>query len=282
MRTAVVGHVEWVDSIRVDRLPNRGEIAHGTLAWAFPAGGGAVAAVQLARLSGGCVFYTALGRDEVGDRSKEILEGFGVTVRAAWRDRPTRRAITMVESDGERTITTVGDRLRPEAEDPLPWSDLANVDAVYVTATDAAGLRAARAANVLTATPREGATLRTAGVALDALIGSGRDPAERYERGWIVPEPQLVVRTAGSSGGTWQMPDGRAGQYEAVAPPASEPGVEPDAYGCGDSFAAGLTFALGAGFDLSRALKTAARCGAVCAAGSGPYQRQLRAEDRSA
>jgi ribokinase len=55
--------------------------------------------------------------------------------------------------------------------------------------------------------------------------------------------------------------------------------VQPDAYGCGDSFAAGLTFALGSGLDPEAAVVLAARCGAVCAAGAGPYERQLMAAE---
>jgi ribokinase len=277
VKVAVVGHVEWVDSIRVDEVPAPGQIAHGAVAWSEPAGGGAVAAVQLARLAGGSSFYTALGDDDFGHRSLERLEELGVTVHVVWRDEPTRRGVTLVERGGERTIITIGDRLRPEAADDLPWEALSAIESVYVCATDEGGLRAARAARVLTATPREGPTLGTAGVQLDALVGSGRDQGERYVRGSIVPEPRLVVRTAGTEGGAWETFDGRTGRYEPVSPPPPDPGVQPDAYGCGDSFAAGLTFALGAGVDIPDALHLAARCGAECAAGAGPYQRQLTA-----
>jgi ribokinase len=49
-----------------------------------------------------------------------------------------------------------------------------------------------------------------------------------------------------------------------------------DAYGCGDSFAAGLTYALGEGLDPDRALQLAAACGAACLAGDGPYGYELR------
>ena len=55
------------------------------------------------------------------------------------------------------------------------------------------------------------------------------------------------------------------------------PGPAVDSYGCGDSFAAGLTFGLGAGLSLEAALELAARCGAVCMTGAGPYERQLTA-----
>jgi ribokinase len=52
MRVAVVGHVEWVEFARVQELPRAGEIVHATETWAEAAGGGAVAAVQLAKLAG--------------------------------------------------------------------------------------------------------------------------------------------------------------------------------------------------------------------------------------
>ena len=64
MRLAVVGHVEWVEFVPVDRVPLAGEIVHSDRPWAEPAGGGAVAAVQLAKLAGSASFFTALGDDE--------------------------------------------------------------------------------------------------------------------------------------------------------------------------------------------------------------------------
>jgi ribokinase len=47
-------------------------------------------------------------------------------------------------------------------------------------------------------------------------------------------------------------------------------------YGCGDSFAAGVTYGLGAGLPIGEALELGARCGAACATGRGPYAGQLR------
>ena len=46
-----------------------------------------------------------------------------------------------------------------------------------------------------------------AAVALDALIGSGEDEAERYHAGDLDPEPELVVTTSGALGG-WMQPGG--------------------------------------------------------------------------
>jgi ribokinase len=48
-----------------------------------------------------------------------------------------------------------------------------------------------------------------------------------------------------------------------------------DAYGCGDSFAAGFTYGLGARLPLDEALALGARCGAACMTGRGPYEGQL-------
>jgi ribokinase len=52
-----------------------------------------------------------------------------------------------------------------------------------------------------------------------------------------------------------------------------------DAYGAGDSFAAALAYGLGAGMDIDTALELAARCGATCMTGRGPYGRQLGADE---
>ena len=52
MKVAVVGHVEWVDFVHVERAPQTGEIIQATGAWQAAAGGGADAAVQLRKLAG--------------------------------------------------------------------------------------------------------------------------------------------------------------------------------------------------------------------------------------
>ena len=52
MRLAVVGHVEWVEFARVEHVPEPGDIVHALETWEEAAGGGAVAAVQLANLNG--------------------------------------------------------------------------------------------------------------------------------------------------------------------------------------------------------------------------------------
>src|SRR5215204_5965645 len=146
MRAAVVGHVEWIEFGRVDHVPVPGEIVHVTDSWQEPGGGGAVAAVQLAKLAGEATLYTALGDDEIGHRAKRDLEALGLRVEAVFRPEAQRRGFVHVDAAGERTITVIGDRLGPRGDDPLAWDELENVDALYLTAGDAGAVRAARAA----------------------------------------------------------------------------------------------------------------------------------------
>ena len=114
---AVVGHVEWVQFARVSHIPRAGEIVHASEPFAEPAGGGAVAAVQLARLAGASLLMTALGDDEHGRSSLARLKQLGVDVRATTLAEPTRRAVTLVDDARERTITTFGARLQPSGGD---------------------------------------------------------------------------------------------------------------------------------------------------------------------
>ncbi|HLN11621.1 MAG TPA: PfkB family carbohydrate kinase, partial [bacterium] len=106
----------------------------------------------------------------------------------------------------------------------------------------------------------------------------------------------LLVCTAGARGGVYRRRgsgggdddvggDGGGGSRRsgggsssgegswAAAPP---PGPVVDSYGCGDSFAAGLTYGLGAGMPAQDAIDLAARCGAACLTGHGPYEHYRR------
>jgi len=273
MRAAVVGHVEWIEFGRVDHVPAPGEIVHVTESWQEPGGGGAVAAVQLAKLAGESTLYVALGDDEIGHRAKRELEELGVRVEAAFRPEPQRRGYVHVDAAGERTITVIGDRMGPRADDLLRWELLDETDSVYFTAGDAGAVRQARRAGTVVASARGLETLAAAGLELDVLVASGKDPGERYEPGDLEPAPRFVVRTAGPSGGEYETRGGERGRWEATP----LPGPISDLYGCGDSFAAGLTYGMGAGMPIGEALHLAARCGAACATGRGPYAGQLRA-----
>jgi ribokinase len=282
-RVGVIGHVEWVRFAVVARVPLAGEIIHASETFSEPAGGGAVAAVQLRKLAGAATFLTAIGDDSAARRTGERLrERYGVGVHGAVRDAPQRRTFTFLDGGGERTITVLGERIVPVRADPLPWDALGELDAIYLTGGDAGAVRAARAARVLVATPRAGEALTGSGVVIDVLVGSASDAGEVYRPGMLDPRPRVVVRTRGGAGGEWSaaseeppppwLPDGRrSGTWDATP----LPGEPVDAYGCGDSFAAGLTYGLGAGMGLEDAIELGARCGAACLCGRGPYAGQL-------
>jgi ribokinase len=269
-RVAVVGHVEWVDFAVVPRLPRPGEILHVHEFWDEAAGGGAVAAVQMAKLTGGSLFFTALAGDRLGEGTSGQLERQGVTVHAGAREGIQRRGFVYLTDDGERTITILGERLVPHCDDALPWDALDGVAGVYFTGGDAAALEAARRADVIVATPRAGDALREAGVAVDVLVHSGRDRDEEMDPAELDPPPRTVVTTLGAKGGRW---DGAAGT--GTWDPLPLPGRIVDEYGAGDSFAAGITTGLAAGMPIADAIHLGSRCGVANLTGRGPYAGQL-------
>jgi ribokinase len=234
-----------------------------------------VASVQLAKLAGDVEFYTALAGDENGRRSQQRLEELGVTVYAAPRPGVQRRGFVYLDDDHERTITILGARIVAHGDDDLPWERLEGVDAVYFTGGDVGALKQARRARRLVATPRAFDTLRGSGVKLDALVRSAKDPGEQQAEEQLDPPPDLVVSTAGKEGGEWVGKAHGSGHWKA----AQLPGPAQDSYGAGDSFAAGLTYGLGAELPIKQALEVASRCGAHKLAGRAAYDGQLTAAD---
>jgi ribokinase len=274
MRVGVVGHVEWVEFISVSRLPRPGEIVHAEGTFARAAGGGGVVAVVLAELGAEVDFFCALGRDAIGRAAVKQLSERGVKVHVGWRGGPTRRAVTMLEGGGERTIVTVGERLHPLGADKLAWGRLGRADAVYFTAGDYGALALARRARMLVVSPRAREALREGGwdgerstrvgrqqgdnAPIDAVVFSARDHDESEWARTISARARLLVATDGTNGGRWWGTS--QGQWKASRPP----GRRRDSYGCGDSFAAGFTFGLAAGRSVAQAAAAGARSGARC------------------
>ena len=180
-------------------MPHPGEIVHASRTFEEPAGGGAVAAVQLRKLAGEAALFTAFGDDETGHRSEAELREHGAASGGPLPPRAAAARLHPPRPRGERTITVLGPRLGPSGAADLPWELLDDTDAVYLTAGDVEAVRQARRARTLVATPRGLDTLADAHVELDALVMSGRDPGERYSPGDLDPAPRLVVRTAGAS-----------------------------------------------------------------------------------
>ncbi len=267
LKLAVIGHVEWVSFLAVDELPKAGLIGRANKYFEEPAGGAAVVAVQLARITKQPVhLITSLGKDYYGNKSLSRLKDLGLTLSIAWRNEATRRAISIVDKQGERSITVIGKRLQPHASDELPWEELTNYDGVFVTAVDAEGLRKCRAVPLVAATPRIGIkTIQESNISLDALIGSGLDPDEKAPEHLFKIPPKLKIATEGSLGGD----AGQLGRYKAY-----KLNSKPiDAYGCGDSFAAGVTAGLAAGWEPEKAISLGSFWGAKCCTHFGPYEK---------
>ncbi len=265
MRLAVVGHVEWVSFLLVDRAPKPGGILHASNTWDEPAGGGGVAAAELARLGGSSTLFTALGSDELGQGLPEAFRALGVDVVAAVDPDPHRRAVTLLDPSGERTIVVVGPSQSPRGKDHI--GAFSGVDAVYFCKGDAAMLQEARQARILVATARELSVVREADVRLDALVLSSCDPRERYSAGDLRQEPDVVAITDGENGGSYTTRDGQSGRWPAV----SLTGPIVDTYGAGDCFAAGLTWALASGLGVEAALELAAERGALTLSRRGAH-----------
>jgi ribokinase len=252
----VVGHVEWIDFASVPHLPVRGKILHADGAFARAGGGGAVAASALAELGAEVDFYCALGRDNEGRATVAQLEGRGVRVHAAWRDQPTRRAVTLLEPGGERTIITLGERLQPHGSDELEWEHLADAGSVYFTAGDAGALRRAHSSPFVVASPRARSVLEADGAHVYAVVFSEDDEDERAWTHRVGSHASLLVATEGARGGRWW------GESEGRWEPVPLPGPPRDAYGCGDSFAAAFTLGLGRGDSIADAARLGAQAGA--------------------
>ena len=102
------------------RVPRAGEIVNTSETWDEPAGGGAVAAVQLAKLAGSCDLFTAIGDDEIGRTQRTRAHGARAsTVHAATAATPGPGArVALIDHGNERTIVTLGDRLEPRGGRP--------------------------------------------------------------------------------------------------------------------------------------------------------------------
>jgi ribokinase len=255
-RVAVVGHVEWVQFLRLERFPVPGAIQRAQRESTHAGGGAVVAAATLTELGAEVDFYGAVGSDALGEAAISELADRGMMVHAARRPGPTREVLTLLDDRGERTILPIGERLQPEGTDRLDWERLAAADAAYITAGDQGALRRARAARVLVATPRLRERVDEPAVRIDALVFSATDENEVRWAERLESDTQLMVATEGAEGGRWW--GASEGRWAAVPPP----GPVRDSYGCGDAFAAAFTYGLGAGNSVAEACALGARWGA--------------------
>lgn len=267
-RLGVVGHVEWVLFGRAPAPPAAGQIAHLADPFEEPAGGGAVAAIVLARAGAATTFWTALADDAEGAATRARMAAEGVDLRAVTRPGRQARAVTILDDAGDRTIIVSQPNAYPRADDELGWADAADCAAIYATCAEPSALVEARRAGMLVCSARQLAALRASGVRADVVVGSLGDAGEQVDVAALEDCADAIVQTDGVRGGRWQTRD--AGGCWAAHP---LPGDRQDAYGAGDSFAAGLTHALGHGEPLVAAIEAGAAWGAAAVCRRGPYGR---------
>jgi ribokinase len=111
---------------------------------------------------------------------------------------------------------------------------------------------------VLVASPRARLALEAAGPSVDALVFSSRDQGEGEWAARAAHRTRLFLATDGGNGGRWW------GESDGTWKATPLPGDPHDAYGCGDSFAAGFTLGLAQGESVPAAAALGADCGARC------------------
>ncbi len=263
-RVVIIGHVEWVTHAQ-GHLPDRGHIADLHDPWFEPAGGGGVAAVAAARLGAHVTLLTALGDDITAAECRRVLEDRGVSVIATRASGPQTPVLTIIEPGGERTIMVVGARMQARASDLTDSDLLASADAVYYTGEDPDLLRVARQARHLVVSGRRIADVAAAGIVADVIVASANDPDEIPAALPAQLAPGAVVMTDGADGGSIEPHGATMRRYA----PAVQAAPIVDSYGCGDSFAAGLTVGLARGLGLDDAVAVGAAAGGLCATWRG-------------
>ena len=265
LKFAVIGHIEWINFLKVDKLPQSGIISNAKKSYEMPAGGGSVIAKTLNELTNKPVhFFTSLGKDFLGNQSYRILEDMGINLHVAWREKPTRKGFSLIDKKGDRSITVIGERLEPQINDALNWDLLNDMDGVFLTAGDLNILKIARNSKILCTTPRFGLDkINASSIKIDSLISSNLDPGEYFLENELKIKPRFIIKTEGEKGGIC-IPGGR---YDASILEKEKI----DSYGCGDSFAAGIIYGLSSNWNIEKTIRLGKVLGRNCIEHFGPY-----------
>ena len=253
---AVVGHAEWSEFVTLDHHPAEGEVAHAREWSRRPGGGGTVAAVALAELGATVDFFCALGRDADGEATVAHLSARGVRMHVAWREEPTRRAITYLVAGGERTIVVIGPRL--DLAGATRWTGSGSIaprGSISRPGTPARWHR--RGGRACWSPPRAcGRRCRRRRLTSTRSCTARPTPTRPRGRSGCRPGP----------GWSWPPRAPRAGAGRATRRGAGRrspaPGPVRDHYGAGDSFAAGFMYGLAGACSVADAAALGAQAGA--------------------
>jgi len=123
-KVVVVGSTNTDLTVRVPRIPARGETALGRDFRITAGGKGANQAVAAARAGATVIFVTALGTDDFGQRALENLNREGIDLSLVRRvpDTPSGVALIVVDDKGENSIAVAAGanaELTPADVEPL-------------------------------------------------------------------------------------------------------------------------------------------------------------------
>jgi ribokinase len=282
---AVVGSYATGLTMRVHRLPSRGETLLASGYRADFGGKGSNQAVACARLGAKVSFVTKIGNDAFGDMALRLYEEEAINVESVIRitDAPTGIGFIIVDADGNNCIT-----IDPGANNLLTSSEvsrcLSSVPAVVVMTqleipVEAAAAAMARGRETGALTILNPAPVRALPKSVlqavdiltpnqsEAKVLSGRSPdeaasPETVARELIESGVKEVVMTLGELGALIVT------RTSSLHIPAIKVPVA-DTTGAGDSFNAGLALALACGAELEEAVRFAVVTGGLAVTREG-------------
>ena len=259
-RVIVVGDTAVDYYLRLPRAPGTAADEKITAEHAIrlPGGTGANAAVAARRLGSEVSLYSAVGDDRYGEWLIQALAARGVRTGGVRVIHGTSTQATILLAG--RTRQVIVDRGVADHLGTLPPPPASRADIVYLTGSGAvvarlagAGLAGYVIAGIeggMAGTPGLAAALR--GARLVITNTAGRDAFAGQ-----LPAALPVIETRGTQGVTIHYPDAPAERIPALATPAV------DATGAGDCFAGAFCNYVGAGLELTAAVRLAVAAAAL-------------------
>ncbi|MFY9561333.1 MAG: ribokinase [Terriglobales bacterium] len=286
-RITIVGSYATGLTMKVERLPSRGETLLGTGYRVDHGGKGSNQAVGCARLGATVSFVAKIGKDNFGESALELYrdEGIDVTHVRQTADAPTGVGFIIVAAASGHNCITID----PGANELLSAADVTECGTAFdspavvmtqleipVAAAEAAMVRGrARGAitilNPAPVRPLPPSILQAVDIltpnAVEAKVLAGRDPDAAIEPEEIARElirngVREVVMTLGEKGALI-VTASSSKRVPAIKVPAV------DTTGAGDAFNAGLAAALARGEDLEDAVRLAVVAGGLAVTKEG-------------
>lgn len=295
---AVVGSINMDLVAQVDRFPTPGETRTGKGFGTYPGGKGANQAVALARLGGSVMMAGKIGDDVFGSSYQEVFsrEGVDQSILQVEEGVSTGVAVIEVDEGGENHIVIVpgangrmdreyidrnldaisaADFVLFQLEIPLDTiqyalSRLADRDVKTILDPAPAPVEALPAAimeNVDLITPNESEAYALTGIRVTDEKSAAEAGKALREQG----ATEVVIKAGGA--GAYLFSQGEVKKVEGF------PVEVVDTTAAGDSFNAGLAFALGEGKPMTEAIRHANAVGALACTGLGAQSAMPRTED---